>query len=98
MKTKPFLKSNKSGVLLLLYLQPGAKKAQIVGEYNGRLKIKILAPPIDGKANESLITYLAELLNTSRSNLEITRGLRSREKDVLVKNLNIEVIAEKMLG
>ena len=72
--------------LLLIYLQPGAHKDEIIGQYGDppRLKIKISAPPIDGAANKALINFLAKTLKLSKSNIEIIRGHTSKNKDLLI--------------
>ncbi len=73
-----------NGFEIKIYVQPGAKKTQITGEFNGRLKIRLNAPPVDGKANDALIDFMSELFSISKSNIKIMRGLKSREKDILV--------------
>jgi hypothetical protein len=62
---------------------PNASKTEIVGWMaDGCLKIKIAAPPVDGKANQELVSYLAKTLRVSKSEVEITNGLTSKKKTV----------------
>jgi hypothetical protein len=56
-------------------IQPGSSKDQIIGIHNGRLKIKISAPPVDGKANQNLIEFIAKALGVSKSKIEIVKGV-----------------------
>ncbi|GAB6102316.1 DUF167 domain-containing protein [Thermococcus atlanticus] len=79
-----FLKETRDGTLLLVYVQPKAKRNEIDGvdEWRGRLKIKVKAPPVGGKANKELIKFLSKLLGAE---VVLVRGETSREKDLLVK-------------
>jgi len=56
-------------------IQPGSSKDQIIGLHNGRLKIKISAPPVDGKANQNLIEFISKALGVSKSKIEILKGV-----------------------
>ena len=91
-----FLKETKEGTLLLIYVQPKAKKNAIEGidEWRGRLKVKIKAPPVEGKANKEVVKFFSKLLNAE---VAIVKGETSREKDLLVKGLKVEEV-KKLLG
>ena len=67
-------------LLLDLRIQPGAKSTNIAGLYGHRLKIRIAAPAIDGKANQHLVTYLSRMFKTRKSMIKITAGENSRNK------------------
>lgn len=68
---------------LLVRVVPNASKTEIVGWMaDGCLKIKIAAPPVDGKANQELISFLAKTLSVPKSEIEITNGLTSKKKTV----------------
>ena len=69
-------------------VQPGASKGAIVGVEGDYLKIRLAAPPVDGKANEALIEILAQNLSVSNSQVQIQSGLSSRRKIIRVENLN----------
>ncbi|CAD5244185.1 DUF167 domain-containing protein [Thermococcus camini] len=90
-----FLKETKDGTILLVYVQPKAKRNEIEGvdEWRGRLKVKIKAPPVDGKANKELVRFLSKVLGAE---VELVRGETSREKDVVVKRLTPEEIKKKL--
>ena len=63
---------------------PRSSKSEIVGEWDGALKVKLKAPPVDGAANDELIRLLAKKVGVSRSNVEITVGHASKTKRVRV--------------
>jgi hypothetical protein len=67
-------------ITLKVYLQPKSSKNEVVGSYRDGIKIKVTAPPIEGKANETLIRLLAKELRVSPSSIEILKGHHSREK------------------
>lgn len=71
-------------------IQPGSSKDQIIGLHNGRLKIKISAPPVGGKANQNLIEFIAKALGVSKSKIEIVKGRTSK-----LKTLKISAIDQK---
>ncbi len=79
-----WLKTKENGTVISIYVQPGARKSEIIGVHNERLKIKIKAPPVEGKANEEIVNFLADKLNLSKSSIVLLRGEKSREKDLLV--------------
>jgi uncharacterized protein (TIGR00251 family) len=65
-------------------IQPGASRDEIVGLHGDRLKIRIAAPPVDGRANDHLIEYLAAAFGTRRAAVTIVRGLTGRAKTVRI--------------
>lgn len=73
------------GLTLFIYAQPGAKKTEIDGCHDGRLKVKLAGPPVDGKANKELIKFLAAHVGLSKSRVLLIRGTKSRKKEVLLK-------------
>ena len=79
-----WLVASKDGVVLTLHIQPGAKKTEVVGPHGDALKIRLAAPPVDGKANAALLAFLAERLGVAKSRLELVGGETSRAKRVKV--------------
>lgn len=66
---------------LIVRVVPSASKTEVVGWMSdGALKIKLAAPPVDGKANQELISFLAKMLNVSKSEIQITTGLTNKKK------------------
>ncbi len=76
------------GVTFAIKLIPRAKRDEIVGIENDALKIRIHAPPVEGRANEALIKFLAQTLNVPRTNVELVRGETSRHKVVRVRGVS----------
>lgn len=75
------------GIRLHIRVIPNAAKNEMVGVLNGRVKIKLHSPPMDGRANTELLNFLAEVLHIPKSRLMITKGKRGREKTVLVHGI-----------
>ena len=71
--------------LIYIHLQPNAKREEVWGMYDEqRIKIAISTPPIDGKANEALIKFLSKKLKIAKSNIEIVKGLTSKDKTICI--------------
>ena len=79
------------GVTLAVRAQPGAKKTAIAGIYGdgdaAQLKIAVQAPPVEGRANEALVAFLAETFNVPRKSVELVSGELSRSKLFLLRGL-----------
>ena len=63
-------------------MQPGAARSEFAGEHGGRLKVRLAARAVDGKANEALIQFLASHYGVAKRNVRIVSGLKSRQKRV----------------
>ncbi|MEO0317894.1 MAG: hypothetical protein RL404_1571 [Pseudomonadota bacterium] len=73
------------GLRIAVHVQPNASASGVAGEVDGALRLKLKAPPIDGKANEALVKLLAGLLGVTKRDVQVTHGLTGRQKLVLVK-------------
>jgi uncharacterized protein len=71
--------------LLELYVQPGASRTEVAGLYGGRLKLRLAARAVDGKANAALIEFLAARLGAARRDVTIEAGQAARSKRVAVR-------------
>jgi uncharacterized protein len=80
----PWLREAAGAVLLEVLVQPRASRTRVAGEHDGRLKIQLAAPPVDGEANEALIAFLAAALGVRRADVTIERGAAGRRKTVRV--------------
>jgi uncharacterized protein (TIGR00251 family) len=80
------------GVIFTVRVVPRSSTAEIVGEYDGAIKIKLKSPPVDGAANEELIRFISKLLAVPRSNIEIISGQASRTKRIQVMGATPEQI------
>ena len=72
-------------MILDLHVQPGAKRSEFAGEHGGRIKLRLAAPAVEGKANEALVEFLADHFGVPRRNVRIVSGLKSRQKRVVVE-------------
>ena len=79
-------------VILTLHIQPGAKKTEITGLHGEALKIRLAAPPVDGKANAALIAFLAKACGVSKSSVELVSGDTSRAKRVRVSGADAATV------
>ena len=73
-----------SAVLVSVHVQPRATRSEIVGLHGAALKVRLQAPPVDGAANEALVTLLAERLGVARRAVRVVAGASSRAKTVEV--------------
>lgn len=67
-------------VTLTLHIQPGARTTELAGLHGDALKIRLAAPPVDGKANTALIDFIADRLEIARSAVRLKSGQSSRRK------------------
>ncbi len=92
--SREMLREVSGGVTLAVRAQPGAKKTAIVGVYgegdSAQLKIAVHAPPVEGRANEALVAFLAELFGVPKRSVEIVSGELSRSKVFFVGSLTVQ--------
>jgi len=79
-----------AGVTFAVKVRPRARRNAVVGELGGAVKIALTAPPIDGRANQACIEFLAELLSLPRSAIEIVSGQSSRSKLIRVAGISVQ--------
>jgi len=77
-------------IVLHVHVQPGAGRSAVVGRHGESLKIRVAAPPVEGRANEAAATVLAEALEVPAADVELVSGARSRVKRFRVRNLTAE--------
>lgn len=85
--TPPIVQDSKGGAIITIQVQPKAAKSECVGLHGDALKIRVAAPPIDGRANEALLAFLAARLRVAPSTLSIYSGATGRHKRVLCATL-----------
>lgn len=83
---------------IVVYCQPGAKQTQSVGLHDGKPKIQLKAPPVDGAANKALIAFLSEVFDVPRSAIRIELGASGRTKRVEVAGVSDEEISRRLLS
>lgn len=77
-------------ITLTLHVQPGAKRSEICGLHGEALKVKLAAPPVDGRANEALLKYISDLFDVPTRQVELKQGGQSRHKVVAITGSKIE--------
>ena len=73
-------------LLLTIRVQPKARKDEVIGPHDGALKIRITAPPVDGKANAHLIKFLAKTFGVAKSRVQLISGETGRNKRLRIQH------------
>jgi hypothetical protein len=81
---------NGETITLTLHVQPGAKISVIAGIHGEALKIRLAAPPVEGRANEALQKFIAELFAVPRRRVELIQGAQSRRKVVAISGSKVD--------
>lgn len=81
---KPWLLCSGHSVRLTLHVQPGARKTEVAGEHGDCLKIRLAAPPVEGKANAALLAWLADCFSVGKRAVSLESGDKSRHKVVSI--------------
>jgi uncharacterized protein len=81
-------------ITLDILVQPRASRAKIGPMHDGRLKIAVTAPPVDGEANAAVIDLIARRLGLARGDIEVVAGAGSRRKTLRIANATAQQIAE----
>ncbi len=89
-----FLRETPQGVEIALLVQPRSSRTRLAGEHDGRLKLQLAAPPVDGAANEALIAFLSERLGVSKRQVVLLQGQTGRRKLVRVEGVALERVRE----
>ena len=86
------------GVTFAVKVHPRARKNAITGVVGDALKVALTAPPVEGKANQAVIEFFAELFAIPRSSVTIASGETSRNKVVRVAGLSKQVVEQRLAG
>jgi uncharacterized protein (TIGR00251 family) len=78
------------GIILRIHVQPGAGRSAVVGRHGDALKVRVAAPPVEGRANEAARRLVSEALGVSESDVELISGQSSRTKRVRLNGLDAE--------
>jgi len=73
-------------LVLTLHVQPGAKRTEVAGVHGDALKVRLAAPPVDGKANAELLRFLADAFGVPLRQVALVRGETSRQKVVRIES------------
>ncbi len=94
----PWLREVPGGVILEVLVQPRASRTRVVGEHDGRLKVQLAAPPVDGEANAALVDFLAREIGARRSDVTLERGDTGRRKTVRVAGVTAQAVRAALSG
>lgn len=76
--------------------QPRAKRTGVAGDHAGALKLRISAPPVDGKANQECRRFFARLLGVSQGAIEIVAGDSSRDKTIRIHGVSTDRVRQSL--
>ena len=83
--TRSYLSIDKSAdVMVHIHVIPNASRTQADGTHDGALRVRLHAPPVDGKANQALIVWLAQTLDIAKSQITLVRGQTSKRKQLKI--------------
>ncbi|MDD5175952.1 MAG: DUF167 family protein [Sterolibacterium sp.] len=91
-----WLRAEGADVVLSLHVQPGARKTEVAGEHGDALKIRLAAPPVDGKANVCLLDFLADRLGIAKRQVVLVSGASARAKRVRIEGVDAEWVRSKL--
>ena len=92
-----WLEATAFGVLITVHAQPGAKRAEVVGTHGDALKVRIAAPPIEGRANEALTEFFADRLGVARRAVTLVSGESSRRKRLRIDGVGAADAAARLV-
>jgi hypothetical protein len=93
-----FARDGVGGAVLELLVQPRSSRSRVVGEHDGRLKIQLAAPPVEGEANAALVAFLADALRVKRADVALLAGETGRRKRVRIAGVTAAAAAAALLA
>lgn len=87
-----WLRQDGADLVLALHIQPNAKRSEFAGLHGEAMKLRLAAPPVDGKANAALCAFLAAFCGVPKSAVTLVSGEASRAKRVRVTGVSPEVV------
>ena len=85
-------------VLVTVHVQPGARRSEVVGAHGDALKVRVAAPPVDGKANRAVVALLADVLGVAPGAVELVAGASQRRKRLRVTGVTPEAVKTQLGG
>lgn len=89
----PELTPMDGGVLFTVRVQPGARRTGVVGRHGDAIKVRVTAPPVDDRANEALVAFVAKEFGLRRSDVSVRSGGSSRTKRLLLAGIDVATAA-----
>ena len=97
-KVLNYLSKHKNGVLLNVNVKPNAKESCILESDDQCLYLRIAAQPTDGAANKELCRFIAKIVGCGKSDVQMHRGHKSRDKCVLIQNVSLKDVSNKIMN
>jgi uncharacterized protein len=91
------INDSSKGATFAVKVQPRARRNAIIGVVGDALKLAVTAPPVDGKANQAVIKFFADLFEIPRASVTIASGEASRDKVVRVAGVPAKAVAEELV-
>jgi hypothetical protein len=83
-------------LVLRVHVQPGSTRPGVAGRHGAALKVRVGAPPADGRANRALVDVLARALDVPRRRIELVSGASARAKRVRIRGLDVAELARRL--
>lgn len=93
-----WIKQSNAGVIMAVHAAPRAAQDAVQGLHGDALKIRLHAPPVDGKANEALIAFLSKTLHVPKVNIQLKSGANQRRKILLITGLAKSEIEKRLFS
>lgn len=93
-----WIEDKAGAVVLTIRVAPRASKDEIAGLHGDALKVRLCAPPVEGKANEALVRFLAKTLDIPARSVELVSGATGRNKLVRIHGLSAVAVKERLLA
>jgi uncharacterized protein (TIGR00251 family) len=83
-------------VTIAVKIIPGARRNEVVGWETGEWRIRVTAPPVEGKANKALMEFLVDVLGIAKNRIRLLKGEKSRHKVISIEGLDAEAIRTRL--
>ena len=93
-----WISQSNNGVIITVHAVPRAAKDAVQGLHGDALKIRLHAPPVDGKANEALISFLSKMLNVPKGNISLKSGANQRRKIIAISGIGLPEAEKRLMG
>lgn len=91
-----FVSEHADGVRISVLAVPRASRSEVAGVHDGRLRVRLAAPPVDGAANTQLVRFFADLLGVSKSAVTVAQGSTGRRKTVEVQGIGSDDVRRRV--
>lgn len=92
----PFVHESAGGITLQVRVQPNAPRDEVSGVFDGRLRIRLTSPPVEGAANKACIRFLSKRLGIAKTRISILSGEHNRNKVIGIRGVKAEGLLERL--